>query len=332
VQNTTAVLRVRPGSAPAAGRPLFRPGRVPLRCRARLLMRVGSLLPLALSCCATAQFAPAEEDLAGFTGSQLPLVLEAGGLARVEVCVNGEPLSLMLDTADYACFSLNTGIVDGLGLKVTGAERHADVTGRRFRVRTIVARELRLGSLVLHDVPGRENLAGPDRFDGTLGSGLLARFGVLLDYGRRRMALYPRGELPPFLGEEAWHRVRLTDRADRLLVTFEGVEGEYSMGFDTGCSDVFVSSDSELGRAMLSSLETTRMAGEINGVPTQDIHLCRVDRIMLGDYDAGGSDCVIGAAARFIGNGLLGGGFLKDNRVFLDREKQEMWLSRSVPP
>jgi hypothetical protein len=109
--------------------------------------------------------------------------------------------------------------------------------GNVLESRTFVVPQLKLGDLVLRDVPGTEaiyapNFAPPGK-SGHIGFAFLRNYVVVLDYGAKMMKLYTAGEeklprecgearAPLMIGEYGLQSVALTDR------------GEIRIGWDTG--------------------------------------------------------------------------------------------------
>jgi len=68
--------------------------------------------------------------------------------------------------------------------------------------------------------------------------------------------------------------------------------------------------------------------GTINDVPADEIRFYRIGRAFLGDHDLGATTCVVGPAARYMGNGIMGYDFFRDNVVLADFVKQVIWIKK----
>jgi len=270
-------------------------------------------------------------DLEGFDCLELPLTFAGpdNHFSVVTARIQGHAFRLMLDTADYAAFSLTPGALNKLDVKITGKRSYRDMTGRRFCSRKFIVPSMQLGTLTLTQVPGRENVNGPPQYDGTIGRALLAGFYTLIDYPHKTLTLYKKDREPPCLRGQGWFRYDCK-REMQFKVRLEGLARDYWIGLDSGTGLTFVPRDSELGRAMRSALKPTRVTeGSVNNVPADDLRFYEIGRVTLDGYDIGRMACLVGPAARYMGNGLMGFDFLASNRVLVDFATQTVWLRKA---
>lgn len=168
------------------------------------------------------------------------LVLDWSGrapLPSVVARVGGGEAHLLLDTGVGDCL-LDTALARRLDLPVFGSESIQFPAGPPGQVELAILPELTLGDLSIGQVPIqimplRELFADlADRpVDGILGTGLLSRFSVTIDYAEGRLCL-ARGEQladgsPLYLAGEHYPllEARINERLDALLFLDTGLTG-----------------------------------------------------------------------------------------------------------
>jgi hypothetical protein len=140
--------------------------------------------------------------------SSVPLLL-ADDLPYVKLDVGGQPMTVRLDSGAWdSGVALTTADVDRTKVTFTGRTRWQDAMGNVLSARKFVISEVRLGALVLHDVPGHEIVFAPDyappKRDGQLGFAFLRNYTVVVDFPGGRLKLYDSAEatLPPECGTQ----------------------------------------------------------------------------------------------------------------------------------
>ena len=140
--------------------------------------------------------------------STVPLLL-AGDLPYVELDVGGRPVTMRFDSGAWGSgVALTTADVERTKVTFTGTTRWQDALGNVLSARKFVIPEVRLGALVLHDVPGNEIIFppdyGPPKKDGQLGFAFLRNYTVVVDFPGRQLKLYDAADstLPPECGTQ----------------------------------------------------------------------------------------------------------------------------------
>lgn len=140
--------------------------------------------------------------------STVPLLLE-DNLPYVKVDVGGQPVTVRLDSGAWdSGVALTTADLDRTTVTFTGTTRWQNAMGHVLSARKFVIPEVRLGELVLHDVPGHEIVFAPDytppKRDGQLGFAFLRNYTVVVDFPGRQLKLYDAAEptLPPECGTQ----------------------------------------------------------------------------------------------------------------------------------
>jgi hypothetical protein len=140
--------------------------------------------------------------------STVPLLL-ADDLPYVKLDVGGRPVMVRFDSGAWdSGVALPTTDVERTKVIFTGTTRWQDAKGNVLSARKFVIPEIRIGALVLHDVPGHEMVFSPDyappRKDGQLGFAFLRNFTVVVDFPGSQLKLYDAADatLPPECGTQ----------------------------------------------------------------------------------------------------------------------------------
>jgi len=130
-------------------------------------------------------------------------------LPYVKLDVGGQPRTVRLDSGAWdSGVALTTADVERTKVTFTGTTRWRNAMGHKLSARKFVNPEVRLGALVLHDVPGHEMVFSPDyeppKRDGQLGFAFLRNYTVVVDFPGRRLKLYDAEDapLPPECGTQ----------------------------------------------------------------------------------------------------------------------------------
>ena len=140
--------------------------------------------------------------------STVPLLL-ADDLPYVTLDVGGQPVTVRFDSGAWdSGVGLTTADVERTKVTFTGTTRWQNTMGDVLSARKFVIPEVRLGALVLHDVPGNEVVFAPDyappKRDGQLGFAFLRNYTVVVDFAGRQLKLYDAADatLPPECGTQ----------------------------------------------------------------------------------------------------------------------------------
>jgi hypothetical protein len=169
--------------------------------------------------------------------ADVPLQIE-DNLAKVEIRINDVAVKVHLDSGAYdSGVALTPADAERAKVVFKDKRRWQDAMGNQLEARTFVIPELKLGNLVIRDVPGSEivyapGFAPPGK-SGHLGFAFLRDYTVVVDYGRKVMKLHGLEEkkLPPECGEE---RVPLVVGEYGLQSVAQTDRGEIRFGWDTG--------------------------------------------------------------------------------------------------
>ena len=131
--------------------------------------------------------------------------------AYIDILINTVKLRLFIDTGHgYGTISLPPSVLNGIDITYTGAtkENH-DFKGAKYDSRHYLIPKIRIGSLVLNQLPGYEFLSRYDDLGGLIGLAFLNQFNVLIDYPNRKFGLYRKDFYPDYLKSQGWTKVQL---------------------------------------------------------------------------------------------------------------------------
>src|ERR1700692_2047578 len=212
-----------------------------------LLMRrtcVVVVLPVGvafLAYCLTTYSASAPSRATGSINS-IPLELHSPNQPVLIAKINDIETSLSFDLGDSTPLSLQQSALDTLGAVPTGESIQQQGIDGVFTVPTYKVPRLQIGNAVFTDVTAK--LDGPQGtylpsalVRGTLGSGLLKSYRVVIDYGQRRMTLLSR-ETPRFHSLCRGTSVKFSDRPavwhGEAFTEAETDFGHVTLAWDTG--------------------------------------------------------------------------------------------------
>ena len=155
--------------------------------------------------------------------------------AYIDVLVNTVKLRLFIDTGHgYGTVSLPPAVLNELDVIYTGETReNHDFKGDEYNSRQYLIPNIRIGSLVLHDLPGYELFTRYDDTSGLIGLVLLNQFNVLIDYPNRKFGLYRKDFYPDYLKSQSWTKVQLVPPLS-LPVKLKNYEETFTFCLDTG--------------------------------------------------------------------------------------------------
>ena len=251
--------------------------------------------------------------------------------AYIDVFVNTVKLRLFIDTgAGYDTVSLTPPVLNGLDVIYTGATKeNYDFKGDKYNSRHYFIPKIRIGSLVLNQLPGYEFLSRYDDLGGLIGLAFLNQFNVLIDYPNRKFGLYRKDFYPDYLKSQVWKSVQLVPPLS-LPVQLKNYEETFTFCLDTGVIAVdktkrsygTIRSESGLGKLIQQkeTLEPDPSDVEVLGKFSSnqlrtpcDYPLAPMD-FMLVDYEYPKRD------------GFLGHNFFSKYSVFIDFTQDEIYL------
>ena len=260
----------------------------------------------------------------------------AGGHPVVTVSVNGEPVSMLLDTGadttvvtpalaarlglrvQAAAGDVATGLGGGAGVPVATATARVGLTGRPARQRILVL-----------DLPGA---TGP--IAGLAGVDILSGFDLDLDLPggqvllRRTASSCTDRDAPPWPGLPAERLpVRITPR-NRVLVPVTLGALEVQAVLDTGVDGPILARDAAM-RAGITDAEWRRGApASFMGVGLRPvpIRMVRVPALAVGGEHLGAQDVAVPEVGPPGVEMLLGSDYLMTRRVLISWSRRALWV------
>ena len=251
--------------------------------------------------------------------------------AYIDVLVNEVKLRVFIDTGHgYGTVSLPPSVLKELDVIYTGqTKENYDFKGDKYNSGQYLIPNIRIGSLVLNDLPGWEFFSRYDDLSGLIGLALLNQFNVLIDYPNRKFGLYRKDFYPDYLKSQGWTKVQLVPPLS-LPVKLRNDEETFTFCLDTGVIAVdkekhsygTIRSESALGQLLQQNeiLEPDPSEAEVLGKYSTnqlrtpcDYPLVPMD-FMLVDYKYPKRD------------GFLGHNFFSKYSVFIDFTQGEIHL------
>lgn len=270
-----------------------------------------------------------------FESTEVPIYFESNdnspSCAYIEVFVNKVKLRLFIDTGHgYGTVSLPSSVLNGIDVTYTGTTKEShDFKGDKYDSRHYLIPKIRIGSLVLNQLPGYEFLSRYDDLGGLIGLAFLNQFNVLIDYPNRKFGLYRKDFYPDYLKSPVWKSVQLVPLLS-LPVKLKNYEETFNFCLDTGAIAVdeekhsygMIRSASKLGKLLQQNetLEPDPSDVEVLGKFNADqlrtpcgYSLAPMD-FMLVDYEYPKRD------------GFLGHNFFSKYSVFIDFTQDNIHL------
>ena len=251
--------------------------------------------------------------------------------AYIDVLINTVKLRLFIDTGHgYGTVSLPPSVLNGIDVIYTGATKeNRDFKGAKYDSRQYLIPKIRIGSLVLNQLPGYEFFSRYDDTHGLIGLAFLNQFNVPIDYPNRKFGLYQKDFYPDYLKSQGWTKVQLVPPLS-LPVKLKNYEETFTFCLDTGVIAVdkerhsygTIRSESEFGQLVQQkeTVEPDPMDADILGKFSSNqlrtscnYPLAPMD-FMLVDYEYPKRD------------GFLGHNFFSKYSVFIDSTKDELHL------
>jgi len=293
----------------------------------RWLLPLAALLPAPLAA-AMAPGLPApmpdRSVLAPGTEAQwVPFELTPGNQIRFAMTIDGRSAMALLDTgfsqsvisrrwASEAGLRITEG---GIGLGIGGSVAIGQIDGRTLVIGGLTRTGGRLGVLDLPD----SATGGATRIDVVIGSDLLRRYALDIDFAQRRFRLLPSGRLP-FAGDSA--PLTLSGR-DQLYISEVRVGGTRlrPMIVDTGDgATIAMSAEGWASLGAARPTTTTTVSYSVAGAVQSDLAV--LSEVAVGGAALRQAETLIeasgGFSARMGASGRIGTGFLQHFRVLLD--------------
>jgi hypothetical protein len=166
------------------------------------------------------------------------VIVEGNNIATVQV--GGTTLRAHIDTGGFKTFGVTTDALSRMSVRfLPGTIERPDGSGAKFKGRTFIVPELKLGDRVFRDVHGYERkqaasgtFGGPPPFDAIIGREFLAPYTVVVDYPRRRIELHSLDAGGRVCGQAT---VPFRTTPDGLwLSKVDTDHGTFEMAWDTG--------------------------------------------------------------------------------------------------
>jgi hypothetical protein len=236
--------------------------------------------------------------------------VEGNNIASVEA--GGTALRVHIDTGGFKTVGVTTDALSRMSVQfLPETIERPDGSGTRFRGRTFVIPELKLGGQVFRKVRGYERkqaasgvFGGPPPFDAIIGREFLAPYTVVVDYPQRRIELHARDA-----GERVCGKGTVPFRTSAegfWLSKVETDHGTFEMIWDTGSRGA-------------SFIQERRVAER--GLPIKD-EAYLTQRFQIGARDFGPIELVPIPLTGFPGiDGTFGISIFADHRVCFDGER-----------
>lgn len=294
-----------------------------------------SLLLLPVPAGAGVEPAPPPErvTLAPDTEAQwVPFELTPGNQIRFRMTIDGRPVSAILDTG-FTLSVVSRRWANAAGLKIASNGQGTGIGGS-VAIGQIAGRALTIGGLtrsggklgVLDLPPGATGSAEP--IDAVIGSDVLRRYALDIDFTNRRFRLLPSGRLP-FTGQSAPLSIALGDQFYVSEMTVDGTRLR-PMIVDTGDgATITVSAESWRAFDGEKPALTTMMSYGVAGPVTTELATLpavRVGETMQLDAETR-IEALHGFSAHMGAAGRIGIGYLQRYRVLLDPAAGRMVLA-----
>jgi hypothetical protein len=287
---------------------------------------LGVLLALSLS--------PVAAEAGEGCSTVVPIEVDELSHILVRFDVGGEEVQLFLDTGSVtAGIDIEPESLEGVRVSFTGETRkvrgwRGDVTAER----SYTIPEVRLGDLVLKNVPGHEYLFS-DTAEGAFSFAAFPDCNVLIDVPRKEFGLFPRGTPPAFLAEDGWRRFPMPPDHGAgavLAARLVGADGEFVFGLDTGAIAIddgghhfnILRASSPFGRHVLGNGLLT---------PVDEAHAMGAfvtDRLLVDGRPLGPLAFMVVDFPVPEVDGFLGSAFFQDHSVYIDLARHELHVNR----
>lgn len=180
----------------------------------------GVLLFLA-GCSTPLPYRSVEPALDSFEPFELPLHVNASGVATLMVESSAGPLELILDTGADQAILLRTDSRAVDGLQRTGSQWKSNASGKLVRTPVYGIDEIQIGPLRYQDVaaPLEESEFPPFMpGDGVLGRGLFEGLTLDINMPAGTLGIYTAGALPPDIDDQRWIVAPLVSMDDGPVV------------------------------------------------------------------------------------------------------------------
>jgi hypothetical protein len=237
---------------------------------------------------------------------------EISGVPLIEIVLKGEKILLDLNTGGFAPIELPKEMIQRLNLKYTGRAKIVyDIKGNRSKCKEFIVPELCIGDFKLLNVIGYElhySYFKERPLIGYIGSGLLRRFNLILDYSESKIVLIRKGGVPPKNYRiNEW--IKIPYKINRWEVELNGIKYRLRLGWDTGCEISIVKPRSEFVRKKDSR------------------GIIRVSNLWMNNHDFGPIEFAIMDFNLPI-DGVLGHNFFKSHKVYFDFEDDIIMISK----
>ena len=261
-----------------------------------------SVLPACLACCLTA-YSASTTNHAARSVSSVPLELHSPNEPVLIAKINEVEIPISFDLGDSSPLSLQQSALDEIAAVPTGESIRQQGIDGFFTVPTYKIHRLRIGNAIFTDITAKldapQGTYVPSTLvRGTLGSGLLKSYSVLIDYPRRRMALL-RHETPQFLSLCRGMSVKFSDRP----AVWQG--------------EAFTEADTDFGHVTLA-WDTGAQMTVLNQLVSHATNRIVSRRLKLGGRNYGPYPMGLLVADLPGFDGMIGDDFFQTHRVCID--------------
>lgn len=252
----------------------------------------------------------------------LPLEFSAQGFPVASVQIQGHKIPLIFDNgATKSSIVLSKELVKKLDLKIIPAHKKTcfhDVNGKKTCSKVYTIPELKIGQMIMHDVPCElmDKLWFKAK-NGIIGLDLLHQFNVLIDYKASQIILTKLGEYPQQYNIKKWTQIPFSNKYG--ITTIAKINGtNVTLVWDTGAN----------GSIMKS---TVKIPTEKKSCAYKENPSCQYFEtitFMVGNKPLPKTRFTI-QKIEVPFDGLIGSDFFKEHRVFIDFKNNILFVENS---
>lgn len=263
----------------------------------------------------------------GFVSVTLPLSMDRYNIPIVEMKVADKTVHIAIDTgADWVTLGLKPSVLKTLdGIEPLRFRNNKDFYGNTYRSKCFIIPTASLGNararVELSHLIASEELRSFGDDDGIIGNGLLKEFYVLIDYPARQMVLFSKNSYPAELDLATWSKLSFTHNQIGIIV--KGKLGEKGpqilFCLDSGCAAV---DNQEKSYGIIRP----QYVPENDRIIKDGVSYTATDHFYLGGKDLGPMEFMVSDFKQPPVTGFLGHNILIHYRVFVDFDKQLLFL------
>lgn len=253
--------------------------------------------------------------------------------ALIDVQVGAAKISLAIDTGHSAApILLSPAILSHLDAHFTGRiQEYYDAYGNKYTSREFVLHNIRIGSLSLDEVKGSEFLFPYDT-KGVIGLPFLRQFNVLFNFPNQTFGLYRKDFIPEQISLPGWHKVKLVSPCPGIVIPLKLKEYSETFFFLLDSPSTYIDANEH-------SYDFIRVKSSLGQLLLQNeaITSYPLDEGIRGKFCSSQLQTVCGMqlppmefalidTESPLWDGMIGFHFLQLFSVFIDMDKEEIYL------